>query len=127
MELKAALSESKATLDELNNQLRSHKSQLAAWNKEISSKVSEQKRLRQEYLDSQLKVEQLGHDMDSVKNSGKSAVKQVQSVLRSAINSMYVLLCSKCLSILKGIINLLSNFIGVRNTACIHVSSQLSR
>lgn len=65
-------------MDELNVQLKAHKSELAAWNKEIGSKVSEQKRLRQEYVDNQLKIEQLGHDMEAVQNTGKSAAKQVK-------------------------------------------------
>lgn len=43
--------------------------------------VSEQKKLKQEYTDNTLKIEQLAHDIESAKNSSKNSTKQLDALL----------------------------------------------
>ncbi|XP_067931601.1 structural maintenance of chromosomes protein 2-like [Watersipora subatra] len=79
-ELKEKVAVTRAAAKETEGALKAHRQQLAAWNKEMSSKVTELKKLKQEHTAATLKIEQFDHDMEAVENSAESASKEVENL-----------------------------------------------
>lgn len=44
--------------------------------------MTEQKKMRQEYTDNTLKIEQLAHEIETCKNSGKNATKHLDNLIQ---------------------------------------------